>query len=191
MSGRAVGGDDPADEIREVTRLWWLLLLGGAASVVIGVLLLVWSGRTLEVVAILVGIELLLIGAIQIGIAAAQEEGSRTGPLLVGILAGIAGLVVIRHPAGSVLVVALTIGICLVVSGVVSLVAAFGARAGRGWLLLGAAVNLIVGVVIVAWPKFGVTSLAVLLGIYLIVRGLLEGVSAFALRSANRSLSAP
>ncbi len=190
MNGRAVGLEDPADEVREVTRLWWLLLLGGAASLVIGVLLLVWSGRTLEVVAILVGIELLLVGALQVGLAVGQPQGSRTGPLLVGVLAGIAGLVVIRHPAGSVLVVALAIGICLVVSGVVGLVAAFDARAGRGWLLLGAGVNLAVGVVIVAWPKFGVTSLAVLLGIYLIVRGLLEGVSAFALRAANKRLAA-
>ena len=119
MNGRAVGLEDPADEVREVTRLWWLLLLGGAASLVIGVLLLVWSGRTLEVVAILVGIELLLVGALQVGLAVAQPQGSRTGPLLVGVLAGIAGLIVIRHPAGSVLVVALAIGIYLVVSGVV------------------------------------------------------------------------
>jgi uncharacterized membrane protein HdeD (DUF308 family) len=190
MNGRAVGLDDPADEVREVTRLWWLLLLGGAASLVIWVLLLVWSGRTLEVVAILVGIELLLVGALQVGLAVGQPQGSRTGPLLEGVLAGIAGLVVIRHPAGSVLVVALAIGICLLVSGVVGLVAAFDARAGRGWLLPGAGVNLAVGVVIVAWPKFGVTSLAVLLGIYLIVRGLLEGVSALALRAANKSLGA-
>ncbi len=178
------------DDIKEVTRLWWLLLVGGIASLVIGILLLVWPSRTLEVIAILVGIELLLVGVIQVGVALGEPSGSRAGPLLLGALAGIAGLIVIRHPGGSILVIALAIGIYLVLSGVLKLVSAFDASAGRGWLLLGAAVDLTIGVIIVAWPKFGVTSLAVLLGISLIVRGTLECLSAFALRSANRELSA-
>lgn len=181
--------DTVAEEVREVTRLWWLLLLGGVASLVIGILLLVWPNRTLEVLAILVGIELLLVGLIQIGLAFAQPAGSRTGPLLLGALAGVAGLIVIRHPGGSVLVIALAIGIYLVLSGVLKLVAAFEASTGRGWLLLGALVDLVIGVIIVAWPSFGVTSLAVLLGIALVVRGVLEAVSAFTLRSAGKTLS--
>jgi uncharacterized membrane protein HdeD (DUF308 family) len=181
--------DTLADEVQEVTRLWWLLLLGALASLVIGILLLVWPSRTLEVIAILVGIELLLVGAIQIGVSLGQPSGSRTGPLLLGALAGIAGLIVIRHPGGSTLVIALAIGIYLVLAGVMKLVSAFEASAGRGWLLLGAAVDLAIGVIIVAWPRFGVSSLAVLLGISLVVRGVLEGLSALALRSANNALS--
>jgi len=182
--------DDVAGEVEEVTRLWWLLLLGAIASLVIGVLLLVWPSRTLEVIAILIGIELLLVGVIQIGLAfGASSAGSRTGSLLRGALAGIAGLIVIRHPGGSLLVVALAVGIYLVLEGATQLLAAFEASAGRGWLLLGAVVDLVIGVIIVAWPKFGVTSLAVLVGIALVLRGLLEAAAAFALRSANKSLA--
>jgi uncharacterized membrane protein HdeD (DUF308 family) len=185
------GMSDPlTDEVREVTSLWWLLLLGGAVSLVIGVLLLVWPNRTLEVIAILLGIELLLVGIIQIGLAIAGRTASRTGPLLLGALAGIAGLIIIRDPGGSLVVIALAIGIFLVLSGVFRLVSAFDASAGRGWLLLGAAVDLAIGVIVVAWPHFGITSFAVLLGIALVVRGLIEVVSAFALRSADRALSA-
>jgi uncharacterized membrane protein HdeD (DUF308 family) len=179
-----------ADEVQEVTRLWWLLLLGAVVSLVIGVLLLVWPSRTLEIIAILIGIELLLVGIILIGLAIGGPSGSRTGPLLRGAFAGIAGLIVIRHPGGSLLVIALAVGIYLVLAGVMKLVSAFEATAGRGWLVLGALVDLAIGVVIVAWPKFGVTSLAVLVGIALIVRGVLEAVAAFALRSANKSLTA-
>jgi uncharacterized membrane protein HdeD (DUF308 family) len=165
------------------------LLLGGIVSLVIGVLLLVWTSRTLEVIAILIGIELLVVGVIEIGLAFGAPSGSRTGPLLRGAFAGIAGLIVIRHPGGSLLVVALAVGIYLVLAGAMQLVWAFEASAGRGWLLLGAVVDLAIGVVIVAWPKFGVTSLAVLVGIALVVRGLLEAAAAFALRSANKSLA--
>ena len=85
--------------------------------------------------------------------------------------------------------IALAVGIYLVLSGVMKLVSAFEARVGRAWLLLGAAFDLVIGVVIVAWPEFGVTSLAVLVGIGLVLRGLIEAASAFALRSADRALS--
>ena len=165
-----MGDDVLKDEVREVTRLWWLLLLGGVASLVIGVLLLVWTNRTLEVLAILVGINLLLIGAIQVGLALGEPAGSRTGTILRGAFAGIAGLIVIRHPGGSLLVIALAVGIYLVLAGVMKLLSAFAASVGRGWLLLGGVLDLAIGVLIVAWPKFGVTTLAVLLGIVFVVQ---------------------
>jgi uncharacterized membrane protein HdeD (DUF308 family) len=183
-------GETLTDQVREIARLWWLLLLGGVVSLVIGILLLVWPSRTLEVIAILLGIELLLIGAIQIGLAFGESPGSRTGAILRGAFAGIAGLIVIRHPGGSLTVIALAIGIYLVLAGVMKLVSAFESSVGRGWLLLGAVLDLAIGVVIVAWPQFGVTSLAVLMGIALILRGALESVSAFALRSVEKELPA-
>ena len=169
--------------------MWWLLLLAGAVSLVIGILLFVWPSRTLEVIAILVGIQLLLVGAIQVGLAFAEPPGSRTSPLLRGTFAGIAGLIVIRHPGGSLTVIALAVGIYLVLVGVMKGVSAFEASVGRGWLLAGAALDLAIGVLIVAWPQFGVTSLAVLVGITLVLRGALESASAFALRSVNESLA--
>jgi uncharacterized membrane protein HdeD (DUF308 family) len=185
-----VGEEDVlGQEVREMARLWWLLLLGGGVSVLVGILLLVWPSRTLEVIAILVGIDLLIVGAVQIGLAVGEPSGSRTGALLRGAFAGIAGLIVIRHPGGSLLVVALAVGIYLVLAGVMKLVSAFEASVGRGWLLLGAALDVAIGVLIVAWPKFGITSLAVLLGIALLLRGAIECGSAFALRSAHKALA--
>src|SRR4029077_15975370 len=183
-------GDGLTREVQEIARLWWLLLLGGVVSLVIGVLLLVWPSRTLEVIAILLGIELLLVGVIQIGLAFGEPSGSRTGALLRAAFAGIAGLIVIRHPGGSLTVIALAVGIYLVLAGVMKLVSAFEARVGRGWLLMGAVLDLAIGVLIVAWPQFGVTSFAVLAGIALVLRGALESVSAFALRSVEKGLSA-
>ncbi len=182
-----LGDEVLAQELREVTSVWWLWLLGGLSSLVIGILLLVWPNRTLEVLAVLVGINLLLGGALQIGLALGEPSGSRTGALLRGAFAGIAGLIVIRHPGGSILVIALAVGIYLVLAGVMKLVFAFEAIAGRGWLLLGAALDLGIGVIIVAWPKFGVNSLAVLVGISLLLRGTLECASAFTLRSAGEA----
>lgn len=174
----------------EAARLWWLLLLGGLVSLVIGVLLLVWPSETLEVLAILLGIELLLAGAIQIGLAFGERVDSRTGPVLRGALAGIAGLIVIRHPGGSLTLIALAVGIYLVLAGVLRLVSAFEAISGRGWLIVGALFDIAIGVLIVAWPSFGVTSFAVLAGIALLLRGAFDCVSAFALRSLGKQARA-
>jgi uncharacterized membrane protein HdeD (DUF308 family) len=183
MSAADLNLDAPQDEIQEAARLWWLLLAGGLLSLVVGLLLLIWPSETLATVALIVGIYLLLAGVVEIGLAFSERSDSRTGALLRGTLAGVAGLIVIRHPGGSTQVVALAVGIVLVVTGVVRLGALNAAVGGRGWLLLEALVDIAIGVVLVAWPKFGVSSFAVLLGISLLVRGVLEATSAFALRS--------
>ena len=177
--------DSPEHQLEEAARLWWLLLLGGLASLIVGVLLFVWPSETLATVALIVGIYLLLGGCIAIGMAFAEPSDERTGALLRGALAGIAGLIIVRHPGDSTLVVALAIGIVLVITGVIKLLAVTAAASGRGWLLLGALLDIAIGIVLVAWPQFGVNSLAILLGIVLLLRGLLECAGAFVLRKAG------
>jgi len=164
-------------------------LVVGLISLIGGILLVAYPGPTLTVIALLVGIELLIGGVFLIVGAFGQPAGSRVGPVLGGALAVIAGLIVLRHPSGSVLVVALAVGIYLILAGVLRLVGAVEASEGRGWLVLAALVDLALGIVIVSWPEFGITTLAIVLGIMLIVRGLALVVVAFALRAAGRELA--
>jgi uncharacterized membrane protein HdeD (DUF308 family) len=187
MGTADVNLDVPQDEIADAVRLWWLLLAGGLVTLLVGVLLLAWPSRTLATVAVIVGVYLLLAGALEIGLAFSDRSDSRTGALLRGALAGIAGLIVIRHPGGSTQLVALAVGIVLVLSGVMKLTVLGAGVGGRGWLLLEALVDLAIGVLLVAWPKFGVSSFAVVLGISLLVSGTLEALGAFALRAASHS----
>ncbi len=185
MSSTDTPLQSPARQLEEEARLWWLLLLGGLVSLIVAVLLLVWPSETLATVALIVGIYLLIGGCIQIGLAFAEPSDSRAGALLRGALAGVAGLIVVRHPGDTTLVIALAIGIVLVITGVLKLVAVTAADSGRGWLLLSALLDIAIGIVLVAWPQFGVNSLAILLGIVLLVRGLLECAGAFVLRKAR------
>jgi uncharacterized membrane protein HdeD (DUF308 family) len=175
--------------LENAARAWWLGLVVGIISVAGGIVVIVWPKPTLTVVALLVGIELLIGGVFLIVAAFGRPAGSRSGAVLAGAVAVIAGLIVVRHPSGSVLVVALAVGIYLIVAGALRLVGAVEASRGRGWLLLGALFDLALGIVIVAWPKFGITTLAIVLGIVLIVRGLGLVLIAFALRAAGRELA--
>jgi uncharacterized membrane protein HdeD (DUF308 family) len=183
------GSDYEAGALESAARAWWLGLVVGLISVAGGIVVIVWPKPTLTVVALLVGIELLIGGVFLIVAAFGRPAGSRAGSVLAGALAVIAGLIVVRHPSGSVLVVALAVGIYLILAGVMRLVGAFEASRGRGWLLLGALFDLALGIVIVAWPKFGITTLAIVLGIVLIVRGLGLVLIAFALRAAGDELA--
>jgi uncharacterized membrane protein HdeD (DUF308 family) len=189
MSTTDINLEAKQDEAAEAVRLWWLLLAGGLVTLLVGVLLLIWPSRTLATVAVIVGIYLLLAGVLEIGLAFSEQPDSRTSALLRGSLAVIAGLIVIRNPGASTQVVALAVGIVLVVSAVMKLAVLGAAVDGRGWLLLEALIDLAIGVIMVAWPKFGASSLAVVLGISLMARGLLEALGAFALRAVSNSRS--
>lgn len=184
--------DRPAEwePLVAVARAWWLGLVVGLITLVGGIVLVAYPGPTLTVIALLVGIELLIGGVFLIVAAFGQPSGSRVGPVLGGALAVIAGVIVLRHPSGSVLVVALAVGVYLILAGVLRLVAAVEAREGRGWLVLAALVDLALGILIVSWPQFGITTLAIVLGIVLIVRGLALVVIAFALRAVGHELTA-
>jgi uncharacterized membrane protein HdeD (DUF308 family) len=178
------------EAVEVVGRAWWLGLLVGLISLIGGIVLIAYPGPTLTVVALLVGIELLIGGVFLIVGALGQPSGSRLGGVLGGTLAMIAGVVVLRHPSDSILVVALAVGLYLILAGVLRLVGAFETREGRGWLLLAALIDLALGILIVSWPEFGIKTLAIVFGIVLIVRGLALMVIAFALRSAVHEIEA-
>ena len=95
-----------------------------------------------------------------------------TAEAVLLIVLGIAALVL---PLFAGLFVGTIIGVVLLVSGVVGLVAAFsgGPHVHQGWSVLSAAISLIVGLLILFNPLAGVVSLTLLLGVYL----LLDGVS--------------
>jgi uncharacterized membrane protein HdeD (DUF308 family) len=181
---------EAVEAVEVVGRAWWLGLIVGLISLIGGIVLIAYPGPTLTVIALLVGIELLIGGVFLIVGALGQPSGSRLGGVLGGSLAMIAGVIVLRHPSGSILVVALAVGLYLILAGVLRLVGAFETREGRGWLALAGLVDLALGILIVSWPEFGITTLAVVFGIVLIVRGLALVAIAFALRAAARELRA-
>jgi hypothetical protein len=152
---------------------WWLLLLVALCTLAVGVLLLVAPHRTLSTLAVIVGIYLLAVGALWVGASIFVKE-MRGAALWRGVLALIAGAIVIRHPSGSITVLALAVGIFLLAAGVFELVAAVEYAERRGWRIFEGIVDLAIGILIISWPQFGLYTFAIVLGIALLVRGVLE-----------------
>jgi len=180
--------DASADELRSVTSLSWLTIGVGILSLIAGVIVILRPSNSLATIAVIVGIFAVIDGAIALVRAIGGPSGGRAFLVLIGIISLVIGVILIRHPTKSVTAVALVIGIWLIAMGAIRLVLAFESSGERGWQLCVAGIELIAGIVIVSSPHIGVTALAVILGIGLILNGLALAAAGVVL---HRAASAP
>ena len=183
---------DPADMANRVGRHWGWILGFGIATVLLGIITLAWPGRTLLVVAVLFGVQLIVMGVFRfVGAFAAEDVsgGSRVLLALLGVISLIIGLYAVRHAALTLLVLAVLLGIFWIISGVIELFTALSHREmrGRGWTLLMGILSVLAGIVVLAYPGISLLVLAIFLSIWLLIFGAMEIVLAFQLRSLARS----
>jgi uncharacterized membrane protein HdeD (DUF308 family) len=184
------GTMEAPDGLRDVSGAWWLVMLVGLLCMAAGVIVLAQPDVSLSTLAVIAGIFLLIDGLFEIVASFSKSTDSR-GPLaLLGVLSLIVGIVLVRHPFGAVSVLALFIGIWLVCVGAVRLIEAFAIREGRGWNLVVSLVEIVAGVVIVSSPDIGVKTLALLIGITFLLRGIGLAVSAWGLRDVHKEVAA-
>ena len=153
----------------ENSRGWWLFVLIGILSLVGGGILVAKPSNSLATLAVIFGIFLLLDGIVDL-IASFGAEENRALAVILALLAIVIGIILIRHPTHAVNAIGLLIGIWLVASGVLRLVRAFA----MGFHLLRLVIALLeiaVGVIIVAQPHIGYSTLAIIIGIWLIING--------------------
>ena len=184
-SGQSVD-EVEAHALGEIGRNWWVLLFLGIISLGVGVIAIVWPGATIVVVAILLAIWLLISGIFQVVRAFAHglSGGMRALLIITGIISIILGLFMFRGAFQAVEILAIFIGIAFLFRGFGALFVGAEEKEGRGWNIFGGIVMLIGGVVILVWPGISLVTLAWITGIWLIIIGIFEIISAFSLKSA-------
>ena len=179
---------DAADELRPITSLWWLPVLFGVVTFGVGVFFVLSPHETLSTFTVVAGIFLLIDGVLAI-FGSIFGKGEGRGLLaLIGVLSAIAGLVLIKKPFDTLVVFTLIIGVWFVVAGIVRFVVALGSPEGRGGNILTAILDLIAGMLILAWPDLGLATVAVIIGIVLIMRGALFIVAGWQLHKLSGDL---
>ncbi|MEW2529067.1 DUF308 domain-containing protein [Streptomyces sp. NPDC047071] len=180
------GAGNPLERLGKVA--WQALMLMGFAAIAIGVVALVWPGRTLLVLGVLFGIYLLISGVMEIVAAfgAFVSAGMRVLLVVTGALSITLGVLCFRNSLhNSVLLLSLWIGIGFLMYGIATAVTAAEMHSGWGVFLgLLAAAG---GIIVLSWPIGSIVTLAVFTGIWLIAVGLTEVIHAFTLRSLVRS----
>jgi uncharacterized membrane protein HdeD (DUF308 family) len=179
------------DAFRAIKWAWWLLLLAGLAGVAAGIIVLVAPAISLVTLAVVTGIFLLVDGLFEIPAAILGDVQNRALLGILGVVSVIAGVILIRHPIGGVVAVALLLGLWLITIGVVRLIRALDEADRRGWQIFLAVLEVIAGIVIVSSPGIGVATLAILVGVSFILRGLTMSMLAWMLRDVKRTLDAP
>jgi uncharacterized membrane protein HdeD (DUF308 family) len=148
-----------------------VLITAGVLTLIIGIVAIVWPDITLLVLAILAGINLFILGVIGIVQGVTGEPGTRALAIILGVLALIAGLVLLKRPGETLTAFILVLGIWFVISAVVSFVRAIFEPGDRGIRFLVAFVEFVFGVLILALPDLSLKTLAVLTGIAFGIRG--------------------
>jgi uncharacterized membrane protein HdeD (DUF308 family) len=194
MSENAGAERDIADAIADVGGSPWWQIGYGVASGAVGLAALVWPDVTVVVLAVLFGLQLLVAGTYQICAAIAMPDTSaatRTLYVIVGFLAYVIGVVCLRSPEQTVVVLTLVLGAFWLVNGVVDLVQGISGRGepGRLWRCLGGLVGVVGGVVVLSSPGASALTLAWILGILLVLQGVIMVVAAVSRR--RRPVPAP
>jgi uncharacterized membrane protein HdeD (DUF308 family) len=163
---------------------WQATVVLGALTLILGIIVSFHPTGSLNVLAVLLGILMILSGIFHLIRIFGPGEEHRIWLGIAGLLFIVIGVVLIRHLHLSLALVGLFVGLTWVVQGVTALIGgiAGGAREGRAWWITFGVVSLIAGIVVMATPVSSLTVLAVLLGIWFIIMGIFEIIGGLMLR---------
>jgi uncharacterized membrane protein HdeD (DUF308 family) len=173
-----------------VTGSWQATLVVGVLTLILGIIVSFHPTGSLNVVAVLFGVLMILSGIFHLIRVFDPAELNRVWAGISGLLFIVIGVILIRHLHLTRALIGLVIGITWIVQGLGALIAgaAGDARGARGWWITFGLVSLIAGIVVVATPTSSLNVLAVLLGIWFIIMGLFEIAGGFILRRALRTM---
>lgn len=174
-------GDAPA--MWNHLRIW--IGVAGVVAVVVGVLILVWPGRTAEVVAAIVAVYAIASGLVYVGvglIARGPTVWRRLWHVVLGVIFVVAGVVALFNLQATTATLAallgIMIGITWIAEGIVSLTT-LGDAASKVWSGLFAAISIVAGAMLLFGPLWGAATLWWLMGFALVVLGIFQIVRAF------------
>lgn len=182
------------DALKAISKTWGVLLFLGLLSIVIGIVIMAWPGKTVVVVAVILAVWLVLSGIFEIirGFGSGLSGGLRALLFIGGVLSLILGLFAFRgfvvedSPLDAVWLLALFVGINFIFSGISQLFTAGEVKEGRGWNIFGGIVSLLLGIIILLVPG-DLALLAWVFGVFTVVSGLMLVISAFRVKSLAKA----
>jgi uncharacterized membrane protein HdeD (DUF308 family) len=197
-AARSVADDDYSTQPPPSVQLkgtWQATLVLGAVTLILGLIVAIHPTGSLNVIAVLLGILMIISGLFHLIRVFDPKELHRVWLGITGLLFIVIGVILIRHLHLTRAIIGLIIGITWIIQGLTALIGGIsgGVREGRGWWIAFGAISLVAGIVVTVTPASSLNVLAVLLGIWFIIMGIFEIIGGFmlrhALRAADRSLT--
>lgn len=179
--------------IKQVSKSAGWSIFMGVLTAVIGALMIVYPLAAATASTLFLGCALIVIAVAQVIFAFLSESvGNFFLKLLLGILYGIAGVLLVVFPAAGVVSLTGVLGVMLIAEGVVELFIAFGAPAlsGRGWFVFSAISSLLLGVLILAeWPSSSTWAIGTMVGVGALINGITRVVISSAVHHEARTMT--
>ena len=148
----------------------------GVLAIIISITLLVIPGAVLTTIIFIIGILLLIVGIESVISGLFVKSKSRMASIGLGILVIILSLIVIAFPSAVGVFVLILIGIVLLIDGISRLVHGFGDKERRGWsrgFRIGVgALEIVLGILIMVSPGFGVAFVGLIIAIAVLIVGI-------------------
>jgi uncharacterized membrane protein HdeD (DUF308 family) len=160
--------------------------LRGGLALILGVVFVVWPNITIGTAVVLFAIYCVVDAGVQFANVFGDGESGvqRVLRLLLAVLDLAAAAVAIVYPGPTAGVLVIVIGVWAIVGGFGELFGAFSLSSG--WLGVTGVLSIVAGIVLIAWPGIGAVSLAIVVGAYLAVYGIVLLASAATSPSGER-----
>src|SRR6478735_3471506 len=151
---------------------WGLVLAYGILTLGFGIALVVWPHASVTVFTVLLAIQLIIAGIFRISAALSVSRSDGGVRALIGLSGGLAlivGLLILRDPLQSVLVLGIILGVFWVIAGVIDIIGAFISppASGRGWEIFSGDVSVLAGGFLLVYTDLSLMLLVVFVGIWL------------------------
>jgi uncharacterized membrane protein HdeD (DUF308 family) len=173
---------------------WGLVVGYGVVTILIGLVLAIWPGETLVVLAVLLSIQLMVNGIFSLinAFAAHTVDGGVRALLgLTGALSIIVALLCLRAPLQTVVVIGLLIGAWLVISGLIEVfTAVLSDSREKGWRMFMGIVSVAAGAFLLVNPELSLSALVIVMAVWLFGYGAIALVAGLRLRSLRTAATA-
>jgi len=175
--------------LRGMAQRWWVLALRGVAALVFGVFALSAPVITLLVLTIWFAAFMAVDGVLATAAGITAVTHHRHGAALIaeGVLSLVVAAIVLAWPGAGIAAFVLLAAVWALVTGAALLWASVALPLPSGRFLMGAAavLSLLLGVLLIVHPVAGAVTLAIWLGAYAVVSGVVMLGLAFRLRPAR------
>jgi uncharacterized membrane protein HdeD (DUF308 family) len=166
---------------------WWVIILRGIVAVVFGGMAFAWPGVTIATLVLLFGFYALVDGVFSLlaAIGGRRNRDDRWLLALEGIVGLWAGIVTLRAPATTAVVLVFLISIWAMATGFLRIAAAFRLRkeiSGEVWLALSGVLSVLFALMLMLRPALGAVGLVWVIAGYALVLGVIMIMLGFELR---------
>ena len=158
--------------------------IGGLLALIVGILILVWPGKTAAVVAAIVAVYAVIAGIVYaaLGLFSKTKGGwARIGHVFLGLVFIVAGILAFSNLGQTAAwlgaFISILVAVLWIVEGVVAL-STIGDAGSKVWAVLFAIISIAAGIVLLFAPLWGAALLWILLGLSLVVLGVVNIVRA-------------